>query len=794
MISNRAPVDTSKILSVANFSATLRLVLTQKLWANQCHVEMYGSCATQLDLPSSDLDAVICGLDRRLEAPMDFTLVSQHSDGQMSSAHASFSQDDVSVAHSLASHESQADLSSYPYSPTSAQYMNVPALSPSAERVIRLAAELERQPWAVQVKAIPTATVPVVKILADPSRLPGAVASAMNGGDWMMQQHHMAAQAAAIGMSHAPSIPGNQPQQTSTGGHYAASNNAPGSHAHFVHHSPPPWRGADVMNGLFSVDITFEGPEHGGIGSTQYSARFVQDACNEVGLPPDRAPVVQALMVLKELLAQRRLNEPFSGGLSSYALLLLVDAVLKERKAIKLEMEKIERQRQVVASGDSKVTSGKHSGESKRKTANTKKTDTPADNSVKIPSNEPAPRNDTVQKPAQPAASGTSRPGKQVQRGVSASQKTHGKSSEKVPKQQTDVRTKEAKTAKVKNADPQAPKGGGSSWACIAKKNTVSTPNTKAPTQESKKVAPPSDAKTPKPEPPTKKGSFADAVSNRSKATENSNTARKSQGDEAKKQYPQQQARKVVDQAKAPAIVSPSSSGSTDNVDAKNTASTDFEKAESATVEAESSNTSNDSTESGFGASSLFPQGSNDVLEVLCSGETTAGKLLLHFLLFYGRHFESHTTAVDLSGKHHPDAHLVGKRGHHHMHLSPYVPRTGGGSIDPVTGMLTVDPIIVYDPLEGAEDNNVARSCFAWSSIRWVFAQSYMTLSSAVERSGTPPTTPGDGDSGNNNREANNTSAAARVDHGVSAEESREATPVENNNMVSPLLELLLSF
>jgi hypothetical protein len=529
------------------------------------------------------------------------------------------------------------------------------------------------------------------------------------------------------------------------------------------------------MNGLFSVDITFEGPEHGGIGSTQYSARFVQDACNEVGLPPDRAPVVQALMVLKELLAQRRLNEPFSGGLSSYALLLLVDAVLKERKAIKHEMEKIERQRQVVASGDSKVTSSKHSGGSKRKTAKMKKTDT------SIPSNEPSIKNDKDQKPVQPSVSGPSpQPGSQVQRGTSASQKSTGKSSENAPKQQIVVRTKEAKDAKVKKVEPQAPRGG-SSWACIAKKNTVSTPDAKTASQEYKKMAPPSDAKTTKkPEPPTKKGSFADAVSNRCKATENFITTCKSQRDENKKQYPQQQARKIVD-------------SSADNLDPKNTASPDVEKAESATVEAESSNGSNDSSESGFGASSLFPQGSNDVLEVLCSGETTAGKLLLHFLLFYGRHFESHTTAVDLSGKHHPDAHRVGKRGHHHIHLSPYVPRTGGGSIDPVTGMLTVDPIVVYDPLEGAEDNNVARSCFAWSSIRWVFAQSYMTLSSAVERSGTPPTTPGDGDSGNNNREAKNTSTAARVDHGVSVEESREATTVENN-MVSPLLELLLSF
>jgi DNA polymerase sigma len=50
-------------------------------------------------------------------------------------------------------------------------------------------------------------------------------------------------------------------------------------------------------------------------------------------------------MVLKELLALRCLNEPFPGGLSCYALMLLVVAVLKERNAIREEMERIERQR-----------------------------------------------------------------------------------------------------------------------------------------------------------------------------------------------------------------------------------------------------------------------------------------------------------------------------------------------------------------------------------------------------------------------------------------------------------------
>merc|ERR1712176_1154503 len=109
---------------------------------------------------------------------------------------------------------------------------------------------------------------------------------------------------------------------------------------------PPPWRGADCMNGLLKVDITFEGPEHGGIGSTAYAAKVIQESCKETGLPPEATPVVQLTMVLKELLAQRRLNEPFSGGLSSYALLLMVVAIQRERSAIKADMEQ---QRRAVA-------------------------------------------------------------------------------------------------------------------------------------------------------------------------------------------------------------------------------------------------------------------------------------------------------------------------------------------------------------------------------------------------------------------------------------------------------------
>jgi len=151
------------------------------------------------------------------------------------------------------------------------------------------------------------------------------------------------------------------------------------------------------------------------------------------------------------------------------------------------------------------------------------------------------------------------------------------------------------------------------------------------------------------------------------------------------------------------------------------------------------------STSPAVTASSSFgvSQGSNDVLEVLCSGEPTAGKLLMHFLLFYGKLFDSMTMAIDVTA---PDN---GK--------GPFVPRQAGGTIDPFTGMLTVDPIVVFDPLEGAESNNVARSCFAWQSVKWVFGQCFSTLTHTMER------------------------------------KSRGA-PADDNSEVSPLLELILSY
>jgi hypothetical protein len=85
-------------------------------------VEVMGSCATSLDFPSSDLDLVLCGINNCTH--MDETLESFHYHTH-----------------------------------------------PNAHFVLRLAAELEKKPWAVQTKPIAIASVPVVKILVDPSRL-----------------------------------------------------------------------------------------------------------------------------------------------------------------------------------------------------------------------------------------------------------------------------------------------------------------------------------------------------------------------------------------------------------------------------------------------------------------------------------------------------------------------------------------------------------------------------------------------------------------------------------------------
>jgi hypothetical protein len=722
---------------------------------------MYGSCATQLDLPSSDLDLVICGLDDIMNHPPPSAIEQQSRQGSRQSINMSGSFNEIEIhqrdsgivedgpssvpfdrlsttaqqgdvtspcatnqnktnspglfSGSMSDHENSlhcsetmefqlmdsVDSYSQGYQPVpiqhemsmesyTADYQSVgenyispeyqgqqqdvvgmenynpeyqgsqhefyyapynyaPNLSLNAQRVLRLASELELQPWAVQVKAIPTATVPVVKMLADPSRLPGFACGSAN---WMIQQQ-MTPQGA---VSSSPPLPSDQIS------HQGSVSSSSGFF--------PQWRGADLMNGLQPIDITFEGPEHGGIGSTTYSQCVVEDACNETGLPPESTPVVQVAMVLKELLAQRRLNEPFSGGLSSYGLLLLLLAVLKDRKIIQDDMKKMEKQREKVTGDDNRRNKGSSKKQRRESAEGQGKTAAPSSTSESV----------GLAK-SQDAPSTTSKP------------------------------------------------TVSSSWASIAKKSNESTTETYSMTTVTKST---------------------NELANYSQAAQKQN---KEKTKTTKDKTLTEEDAEDADGSSTPKsqMMPQSSSVALDN------------------AQAVLSQVTPSSDDSKPGASST-PQSSNDVFEVLCSGELTSGKLLMHFLLFYGQHFDAQATLIDLNATHHPQFGKVGVE-----RLSAFIPRPPGGNIDPVTGMFSVDPLVVYDPLEGDTDYNVSKRCYCWNNVRWVFAQCYMTVSSIVETSDSKKT-------------------SLQSKH-VEAKCDAKATPDKPcSDIVTPILELLLSF
>jgi hypothetical protein len=601
------------------------------IWPGRCHVELYGSCATLLDLPASDLDVVVRGLDRNIEIVPPIS----HS-GSNGSIGANMTIEEPSSggeSQQQTPQQSQLPIHHHIASPYMWHHVN-------AERVVRLAANLEKQPWAVRVNAIPTASVPVVKILADPSKLLGTP----SGSEWVTQQLLLVA---ASGASHVHDNK-SEPQQS------------------FVQ-----WRGSDVMNGLLSLDITFEGPEHGGIGSTEFSAMVVAEACAESGLQPDSTPFVQVLMVLKELLAQRKLNEPYSGGLSSYALMLLVLALVREREAIKEEIDRVERQKRAMAEAE-------------------KKHSMPRDS-----------KSESTTSKIQPHSSS-----------------------------ELDSKSEVESNSCLSNGG----KVGSSSWAHIAKKSSGTKTSEKLVSTAQPVARTGSSAREESKSLPSLKPSFADAVSRTNLKAPTSSKVPLPCESESKSHSPRRSEADSMNASheKSQCIVQKSSHHDNDKMI---TCEKEFSKSTPKTTATSSAT----HVSSICAAPEHYPQGFNDIVEVLCSGETTAGKLLMHFLLFYGQHFDAQTTAIDISGKHERDpTGLISP-----YYISPYIFRKAPGTIDPVTGMLTVDPIVIYDPLEGAENNNVARRCFAWNSVRWIFAQSYATLASAVERSATPPSTPG---------------------------------------------------
>ena len=712
------------------------------IWPNACRVEMYGSCATMLDLPSADLDVVIIGLDNRSSGVFSLKGADEFAPPSVASRSKSESAVDDAGFQPVPQ----------PSTPAHPPPAFIPVYSANAHRVMKLSAAIEHMPWAVQVKSIPNATVPVIKILADPSKISGFSA----GSDW---QGYGSA-------SHEQVYVG-----TTASAAASADSTASASSRVFQ-----PWRGSDLMNGLISLDVTFQGPEHGGLGSTEYSWHLVHRVCQETGLQnPDDTPFVQCLMALKELLVQRKLNEPYSGGLSSYALLLLLTALMRERTAIREELERVEQHRASVAATAAIVTPPISLIEGTSRSV-------------------PSPADQT------PGARGGAGSGG----GGNESRSSANEDGRKTPLAKG-TSTSWASVAKsTESGFGSSEDGGGADVqvSAFAQRNTGEVQQAARPHQKEER----------------KPISFADVVgksSSASTATFLTNKANQGTASSAQSVPPQkngaweskpkwekkgQQGLSEPKAAVARSQPKPNSSKSKNsdannsnirgngsssqnhgggNLSSTNSAIRSDPFPQTVSLEPQEQQQFDPSLGQTF-----FPQGFDDVIEVLCLGETTSGKLLMHFLLHYGQYFDAATTAIDISGKHervyntpYPSPYAF---------LTPYIERSAPESIDPHTGMLVVDHIVIYDPLEGAEEHNVARRCFAWHQVRWIFAQSYATLSSAVEKSAasasrtTATDAPGNGAGSGSTKEASSTSDLEQAG--------------ESADLSSPLLRCLLSF
>lgn len=73
-----------------------------------------------------------------------------------------------------------------------------------------------------------------------------------------------------------------------------------------------------ASGGTVKMDISFDAPSHRGLATAALVLRMLRDS-----------PVLMPLtLVLKQLLVQKGLNDPYTGGLSSYGVVLLVYSFL----------------------------------------------------------------------------------------------------------------------------------------------------------------------------------------------------------------------------------------------------------------------------------------------------------------------------------------------------------------------------------------------------------------------------------------------------------------------------------
>ncbi|KAJ1449562.1 hypothetical protein M885DRAFT_535068 [Pelagophyceae sp. CCMP2097] len=312
-------------------AAVLRHVaeVVSSIWAHG-DTRLYGSCFTNLDLPSSDVDVVVCGLNGDA-TPNPPKKSPDSSDGAAASrdgavrrpAGRTLDEDSESEGEEeqIEGRPRCASFASGPdYNPNivggrgyygggageppSTAHMRSPTPPHAAPAGVvaclqTLARALKAQPWVCELKSIETASIPVIKLLVNPAMLsPPAPLPAFNRSRVKPTARRRDDDDADDDVEEGGAVS----SQTQT------DDNADGE--------APTWAGAigRCDAGFLAVDISFEAPSHGGLASSRYCVVAMR-----------RWPEAQPLMlVLKELLVQRGLNEPFTGGLSSYSLLLLI--------------------------------------------------------------------------------------------------------------------------------------------------------------------------------------------------------------------------------------------------------------------------------------------------------------------------------------------------------------------------------------------------------------------------------------------------------------------------------------
>lgn len=191
----------------------------------------YGSCATGLDLPSSDLDIV------------------------------------VSAPRTRGANSAKTK-----------KFMKPATIQTNLKK---LAHSLSALPWAVQVKSVLTTAVPVIKILADPtSLLPLRRGSPKELASGRPPVHPSSVPRGSVG--HDVFLNPIPPSSTSSSAPSGLSSPSPrSSPSHPI--SPPyspnltSWRGADTHNNLISVDISLETPSHSGVLSSSYVDALLKD-------------------------------------------------------------------------------------------------------------------------------------------------------------------------------------------------------------------------------------------------------------------------------------------------------------------------------------------------------------------------------------------------------------------------------------------------------------------------------------------------------------------------------------